>query len=365
MGKDRARVLAWALGSVVLILAATLVLDWFRAKVEVGIPGVDSIAIDLRSLHTCVPQGPCVSVALSTLQGTGNYPRAAQAAFFGGLVLCAFVGWAVVVRLRGGELPERYARLGYLIGVLCFIDAAFAAYVFGPESQGLETISVTVHRTWAPMAMLIGCAGAVVAIYVSAHASSTDDAGTYKPVQLPLPVAVARPVPPAMRHAMPLDTPPAPVPAVQSAPEIALPRTITAPAELRGKLSFAVVTAEISYAGLEARREDGVVKTIAWREVVGAVARRLPPDPPYEGATFVDVVSTAGSTLRVLPWTRLTGEALAGTGEVRARALVQLIVARCPESQLDPLTRKFADDAKPAAQLPDAATLAAHDERLA
>jgi hypothetical protein len=76
-----------------------------------------------------------------------------------------------------------------------------------------------------------------------------------------------------------------------------------------------------------------------WRDVVGVVARRLPS--AYEGATFVDIVSTAGSTLRILPWTRVTGEPIDGDGERRARELVELVTSRCPDARLDPATRAF------------------------
>ncbi len=80
--------------------------------------------------------------------------------------------------------------------------------------------------------------------------------------------------------------------------------------------------------------------------------------------TFVDVVSTAGATLRILPWTRLTGDSIE-PGEGRMRAFVNLAAARCPSANVDRATRAFADSAEPARQLPDEATLAAHDEHLA
>ena len=85
-----------------------------------------------------------------------------------------------------------------------------------------------------------------------------------------------------------------------------------------------------------------------------------------KASTFVDLVSNAGATLRILPWTRLTGERLEGEpGDERARNLVKLIVAHCPAAKLDRATRAFVDDGQPAAQLPDRAMLAEHDARLA
>jgi len=132
------------------------------------------------------------------------------------------------------------------------------------------------------------------------------------------------------------------------------------PDELRGKLRFATALCEITAAGLDARREDGKPVLVAWPDVVGVVARQLPAG--LGGATLVDVVSTAGATLRFLPWTRLTGDAIAA-GDDRARALVALCTARCPQAQLDRGTRAFVDGSAPP-QFPDAATLDEHDRRV-
>ena len=113
--------------------------------------------------------------------------------------------------------------------------------------------------------------------------------------------------------------------------------------------------------GIDARREDGLARLVLWRDVVGVVARRMPP--AYDGAAFVDIVSTAGSTLRIVPWTRLTGR-LEAEGDARPRAVVEHVVACCPGVRLDPATRIFLDTGEPA-QLPDLDTLRAHDDRLA
>jgi hypothetical protein len=96
--------------------------------------------------------------------------------------------------------------------------------------------------------------------------------------------------------------------------------------------------------------------------VVGVVARRMPP--AYDGAAFVDIVSTAGSTLRIVSWTRLTGELIDVEGDARPRAVVEYVVAHCPGVRLDRATQMFLDTGEPA-QLPDLDTLRAHDERLA
>src|SRR4029079_7435187 len=87
------------------------------------------------------------------------------------------------------------------------------------------------------------------------------------------------------------------------------------PERMCGKLAYAIAAAEITTGGVDARRESGDIILVLWRDVVGVVARRLPPF--YDSVTFIDLVSTAGSTLRVLPWTRLSGKSLEGEDEER------------------------------------------------
>jgi hypothetical protein len=134
------------------------------------------------------------------------------------------------------------------------------------------------------------------------------------------------------------------------------------PEHLRNRLRYVALTAEVTGGGIDARREDGLSRLVLWRDVVGVVARRMPP--AYDGAAFVDIVSTAGSTLRIVPWTRLTGELIDVDVATRPRAVVEHVVAQCPGVRLDRATQMFLDTGEPA-QLPDLDTLRAHDERLA
>ena len=137
------------------------------------------------------------------------------------------------------------------------------------------------------------------------------------------------------------------------------------PAALRRVLKYTVTTASITGEGIKAHHEDGTTRFVEWDAIVGIVARRLPEDAPYDGATFVDLISAAGSTLRILPWTTLDGAPVLGEGEERARAFVQMLAVRCLDAKLDSWTKTFADDAGRAAQLPNTKTLDAHDARLA
>lgn len=130
-------------------------------------------------------------------------------------------------------------------------------------------------------------------------------------------------------------------------------------------LRYAANTVVLSHVGVEAHLDDGRVRVVPWREVVGVVARRLPAQAPYGGETFVDLVSTAGSTVRFLPKTILVGELDADGDAEKARAVVRLVTLHAPTAQLDQATRQFLASHDPAAQLPDAETLAAHDAMLA
>jgi hypothetical protein len=152
--------------------------------------------------------------------------------------------------------------------------------------------------------------------------------------------------------------------AVQQIAPLEIPPAVI-PDGLAKKLRYTTLNANISHVGISASREDGFSRVVMWPDVVGIVARRLPADDPYKGATFIDLVSSAGATLRILPWTVLTGDAVTGEGAERARSFCQLVAARCRGAKLDSATRTFIGSHGQAAQLPDEDTLDAHDKRLA
>jgi len=51
-----------------------------------------------------------------------------------------------------------------------------------------------------------------------------------------------------------------------------------------------------------------------WSDIVRLVARRMPPDPPYEKVLFVDVVLGADDPVRLLPTTKINYNAVPGSG---------------------------------------------------
>lgn len=353
MDKDRQRILGLLVAFVVLVGASVFVMDWFVA--DLGGVGA-RIAIDLRSASVCTPGNPCVSVSLAQIKGGGFYPMLASITYFGTILFALIVVFQAGSRILTGYANPTLTRIGMLGGVSLLGSTVFAAYIFGPDPSGAKAVMMLmmVERTFAPVMLLVGLSAGILALHYAAIELVDDSGAEYKPIG-PLSARAAAPADPAPARA---ESAPAPVPAATTSAPLPM-----FPEHLKKQLRFVVISAEVTRGGIDARREDGSTVLVMWRDVVGVVARRLPAE--HDGATFVDLVSVAGRTLRILPWTRLTGDAVAGTDEARARALVALVVERCPEVTLDPATAAFLRDGKPAAQLPDAIKLAQHDDRLA
>lgn len=373
MDRGRSRVLALAVVFAGLVIASLFVLDWFIVRTDFG-----SLRIDLREVHACPAAGPCVGVSLTSGRGGGFYPALGAITFWGGLAFTLLVGFQAVTRLLSGVANPALGRIGYLAGALLIGTGLSAGYVFGPEPGAFAGAmsSVEVVRTWAPLLLVLGIVAGFGTLYFAL--AEDDPAITGGPAgTIPAAKTYERnrsgSIAPGQAPAPPIT----PLPTLAAAPATDPGRgrrrapTSTGglvPEHLRSRLQFSTLTVEVTRGGLDARREDGHALLVVWRDVVGVVARRMPAK--YDGLTFVDVVSREGSTLRVLPWTRLSGDPLPGVDEAsddeaRARALVKLIAERCTIAKVDPATRRFIEGTEPAAQLPDLETLAAHDTKLA
>ena len=348
--------IALAVVAIALLVASVFVMDWFVARTSAEVMGIDRLGIDLRTIHGCARGGACGSFPIS--KGGGSYSTWAAMTFYGTMGVGLLLVAAVAQRLMRHDESPKLARLGYGACAFVALNGCAAGFLFNPDigNQEIAQLGVSLHviRTSAPLLLLAGCAAGIAAFYYNAVPRSMLEGSGAEPV-----LATARALPPAAV------SPPASAAARSAATTTG---RVPVPDELAGKLQFAVLAAELSAGGIDARRERGEPKLVAWSAVVGAVARRLPADAPYAGHAFVDVVSTSGSTLRFLPWTRITGELRtdpADDGVVRARRFLKQVVARCPAVHLDRATRAFLDGGDPPIQLPDAAVLAAHDERLA
>jgi hypothetical protein len=344
------------------------------------------------------------------------FPTLATVTLWASLGFAALVAFQAGARVMTGAATDSFSKLGYMLALLAIGLAVATAYMFGPDDQGtmsdLASMNMNLTRTWGPVTLLAGLAVGFTTLYMAIAPDSNDSVAAYKPVMftptpspdgspravsMPLPVATARPrrepsastAPPGAspdRRDPPRPTTSPPVtsaagaidhgpPSRVSSPRLtplptdrmpALARTtsgpIPLPGHLRNRLQYLALTAELTAGGIDARREDGSSRLVLWRDVVGVVARRMPPE--LDGMTFIDIVSTADSTLRIVPWTRLTGEPIAAEGDARPRGVVERVVEHCPGAKLDPATRQFLETGE-AAQLPDLDTLQAHDGRLA
>lgn len=340
---------------------------WFEGHSAVG-----TIALGLRWIEVCTAQDVCASVSLKHV--TGLYPMAASVALWSGIVFVAAVAGQCGLRLIGGAAYERLASKCYLLGMSAAAAALATSYMFGPDPDELASglLAITFERTWAPLVMVGGHLAGILAIYYSMVHETSDEAAPYTA----LPGARVMPAPGARAGSAAAEAHGDTAADATASRRARAGATVPMPPQLRGQIAYTAVAADVTRAGLDARLESGSPRLVLWRDVVGAVARRLPPE--HGSAPFVDVVSAAGATLRVLPWTKLTGDALpgapAGAGELvpltdpdldRVRAILALVVERCPTAHLDRATSAVHLDRAPPPQLPDLATLAAHDARLA
>lgn len=372
MSRDVVRVVIAAVASLAMIIAATLFLEWFIVDFNLG--EVSKITFDLREARACTPIGTCAVVPMSMIKGS-FYPALASVTLWAGLAFAALVLYQCGTRVLTGGTSDAVGRIAHLIGAIVMLTGLGAGYVFGPDFETGAMMGFGVARGWGPLLMLFGVCAGHAAVWFAREGA--DDIPAFKPVDLaPAQARTRTPLRPiSTRVPLPTTTPPHGAPTVRRPittppPTIdELPPTpitaVTALAEVwRGKVKFAVLTGELSIAGIDARREDGGSVLVMWRDVVGLVARRLPGD--LGSHPFVDVVSTAGMTLRILPWSRMTGETISGEPETRVRAFMKLVAPRCPEAKLDRATQAFLDDeSKPPAQLPTLDMLAKHDAALA
>ncbi len=361
MHRDRFRVLALLAVYLALVVAALFLVDWFMATTPFG-----TMSIDLRSARVCGDDGSCASFSLAEMRGSGLYAPLGGITFWGTLLFSLLVCYQATTRMGSGIASESLTKLGYTSGLVLFATIGAAGFLFGPEASptAKELVSLVVTRGSAPYLLMLAMLVGIAVLYYAVIQRVADDIAEYKPVTG---VPMKKPTPP------PVQAPTTNPPVTARPPRISdrIPATVservttgpipTFPEHMRKVFKFATLTADLTRAGIDARREDGSSRLVMWRDVVGLVARRMPAE--HDGVTFIDVVSSAGSTLRMLPWTRLTGEPIEGYGATWGRALLAAMVAKCPEASLDPATKRFAAG-EIAAQLPDLAKLAAHDQKL-
>jgi len=292
-----------------MILLAVLVMGWF----VLHLTGIGTIEIGLHSARVC-QRSACESFELPT--GGSAYGTFALLAFWGGLVQSLVIAYQTYARISAGVALAVTSRWGSVLGMGLVLVGVITGFILAPGIGQVETAIGDMHvdRTWGPLLYIAGQLVGIVALRASANQ-----------------------------------------------PAVTGEAAIRATGEHAPLLSYVVVTGEVTRAGIDARRTDASSLLVLWRDVVGFVVRRTPEE--LGGLTFADLVSVKGSTLRIVPSTRLTGISVAGLGDDRVRSLATYVQSICPELAIDGATKKFlAGEA--AAQLRDAAMLAVHDDRL-
>jgi hypothetical protein len=124
--------------------------------------------------------------------------------------------------------------------------------------------------------------------------------------------------------------------------------------DLAAQLRFAAVSCEWDDAGLRARMKDGSLVAVEWSALREIRARRLPPDPPWNGALIVDfvpaIIDAEHSPIRLLPMTAMNFRGLPGPPATSRRESIRRFIthvaSRSPQAVVEPQTRPFVEQGK-------------------
>lgn len=212
------------------------------------------------------------------------------------------VTWSVLSKLAlGGGVLSAVGLV--IVAVFRFLgtDPAYFGKAAAWSCAATATVSVIALIAVAPDSLGDYSAGGLVTVVAAAfgigvrtdHGGAAFDGG-----------ASAVPIRSTATVKAPVDPAPAKVPRLNPVGPVATDAA-------RGALRFVVVDGSITPTGLSLRLERNVERTIAWSDILEVAARRMPPDPPYEKTTFVDLVTTS-APVRLLPSSRLDYAALPG-----------------------------------------------------
>ena len=321
---ERKRLAAYAVAMAGLVLA--LVVHWWTleamgATAEIGLREVTICFGDLCTTGPLPADGQFAAVAKIT-----------HVVILADLVALAALS---VLTLLGAPIADRLAKpagalsaaLGLLI-VLCFftIDA--------PMGQAITGIR-------------FGLLGALSAVVAGSSAAMIDlEHPDGPPIETSV-LAAAREATPAPRVA----TAPAPKATLDYQRQIdAASRSGLGPASVdvgRTALRFVVDRGTITPEGLVVRTVDGDDRTVAWSELAVVVVRRLPPDPPFSKLLLIDLATTSGPPIRLLPssrldWRQLPGGA-AATARDNARKLIALVRSENSSVIVETASQEFVD----------------------
>jgi hypothetical protein len=333
-----------------------------------GSSGLGSVSVGLRELEVCFG-GVCQALKL---QGSGTYSTMANLTFFVGLLsgigllvgaflqesqdleivskwsgsACGIVALAAIMTLA--SFPGREgASLGWgfwatIFGALMGAYAGHAAFSGGTLGGGksFEPIKpwekddtlgakapIAVDENGLALDPTANAAAEPAAVNVHQHRSDLTDK-----VKDATAVAKAKGI--KQRHRV--------VSGAGSVANAAVDST-------REHLRFVIRSCDISEAGISVIMDDRTQRDILFTEIERLIARRLPPDPPFEKTVFVDIMlSGASAPIRLLPSTRANYGFLPGSAmssKENMRSLAQYITGRGPAS-FEPESADFFTDGK-------------------
>ncbi|MBR57706.1 MAG: hypothetical protein CMH54_06560 [Myxococcales bacterium] len=142
--------------------------------------------------------------------------------------------------------------------------------------------------------------------------------------------------------------------------------------EARGKetsLRFLVDHIELTDDGLTARRDGALMPAFTWAEISELRVRKLPFDPPFEGAVFLDIVLSEGlPPLRISQITNGNFHVLDGSAlgyKDNLRRIANRVLSQKPDVRVEPDSRAFLIDRKAPSSLATAEDLTAFDQSYA
>lgn len=358
------RRIAWGVtaGASLLLIAGVWTNSWWT-----GSSGMGSISVGLREVEVCFG-GMCQALKI---QGSGTYSTMANLTFFLGIAsalgllagaflqesqdleivskwsgsACGIVALGAIMTLA--SFPGREGvSLGWgfwatMLGAFMGAYAGHAAFSGGTLGGGKSFEPI---KPWANDTL-----GAKAPIAVDENGLAVDPTAPPQDAQINVnqhradltdkvkdALAVAKPKDIKQRHRV--------VAGAGSVANAAVDST-------REHLRFVVRSCDISEAGLSLIMDDGTQRDVLFTEIESLIARRLPPDPPFEKTVFVDILlAGASAPLRMLPSTRanygfLPGSAMASKENMRR--LAQYITGKGPASYEPESAEFFAEGKAP------------------
>jgi hypothetical protein len=118
----------------------------------------------------------------------------------------------------------------------------------------------------------------------------------------------------------------------------------------RKALRFIAHKVEIRPESLVATMPNGEIRDVSYADVARIVTRQLPPDPPWDGAFFIDIVphpdaSGGRDPVRIFPTTTVNYAAVPGGSSPsrldNTRRLTAFLRDKCPAAAIDDATAEF------------------------